>query len=98
MSQGDDKPKNIHIFKKIGPLGFYFIVIGVSLVVIYLLWASFGYIGPSFSSDILNKQQSQLRADYGLPEKPIITDPKILQTPPSLRGLDSKNNTNSTPK
>jgi hypothetical protein len=98
MSQGDDKPKNTNIFKKIGPLGFYSIIIGISLLVIYLLWASFGYIGPTFSSDLLNKQQTQLRADYGLPPKPIITDPTILQTPPSLRGFDSKNNTNSTPK
>jgi hypothetical protein len=96
MSQGDDKPKKIPIYKKIGPLGFYVIVMGVSLAVIYLLWASFGYIGPSFSSDILNKQQSQLRADYGLPAKPIITDPKILQTPPSLRDISSASNSTNT--
>ena len=68
---------------------------GASLAVIYLLWASFGYIGPSFSSDILNKQQTQLRADYGLPEEPIITDPKILETPPSLRDVEFKNNSTS---
>ena len=92
MSQGDDKPKKTPIYKKLGPFGFYFIVMGVSLAVIYLLWASFGYIGPSFSSDILNKQQTQLRADYGLPEKAIVTNPKILETPPSLRDIVFKNN------
>src|SRR5919107_6295230 len=92
MSQDDDKPKKIPIYKKVGPLGFYVIVMGVALAVIYLLWASFGYIGPSFSADILNKQQTQLRADYGLPEKAVITDPKILETPPSLRDIDSASN------
>src|SRR3954463_13010931 len=97
MSQGDDKPKKTPIYKKLGPFGFYFIVMGLSLAVIYLLWASFGYIGPSFSSDMVNKQQSTLRADYGLPKQPVITDPAILQTPPSLRELNMKNNTNSTP-
>lgn len=98
MSQGDDKPKNMHLYKKIGPLGFYVIIMGISLVVIYILWASFGYIGPSFSANQLNKQQTQLRADYGLPAKPIVTNPKILEIPPSLRELDLKNNTNSTQK
>jgi hypothetical protein len=98
MSQGDDNPKITHKLRKIGPMGMYLIVMGVSLVGIYLLWASFGYIGPSFSSDMLNKQQSTLRADYGLPSHPIITDPTILQTPPSLRDVGLKNNTNSSTK
>ncbi len=84
MSQGDDNLK-INKYNKIGSLGLYFIIMGVSLVVIYILWASFGYIGPSFSSDMVNHQQSTLRADYGLPKHPIVTDPKVLQTPPSLR-------------
>ncbi|MER5174725.1 MAG: hypothetical protein ABJB76_11890 [Candidatus Nitrosocosmicus sp.] len=96
MSKGDDNPKIKPRYKKIGPIGLYIIVMGVSLAVIYLLWASFGHIGPSFSSDILNKQQQSLRADYGLPKHPIITDPTILQTPPSLRDIGVKNNTTST--
>jgi hypothetical protein len=39
-----------------------------------------------------------LRADYGLPKHPIITDPKVLQTPPSLRKFISENNTNNATK
>ena len=97
MSKEGDNPKIINKFRRIGSLGLCFIVMGLSLAVIYLLWASFGYIGPSFSENILNTQQSTLRADYGLPKQPIITDPAILQTPPSLRELNMKNNTNSTP-
>src|SRR6476619_4761356 len=92
MSQGNDKTKKTPIYKKLGSFGFYFIVMGVSLAVIYLLWASFGYIGPSFSSDILNKQQTQLRADFGIPYKPIVTNLKILETPPSLLDIIFKNN------
>ena len=97
MSTEGDNPKIMNKFKRIGSLGLCFIVMGLSLAVIYLLWASFGYIGPSFSENILNTQQSTLRADYGLPKQPVITDPAILQTPPSLRELNMKNNTNSTP-
>jgi hypothetical protein len=98
MSQGDDNPKITHKYRKIGTLGLSFIVMGVSLAIIYILWASFGYIGPSFSSDMVNKQQSELRADYGLPKHIIITDPKILQTPPSLREISLKNNTSNATK
>ena len=66
---------------------------GLSLLFIYILWASFGHIGPSFSSDVLNLQQSTLRAQYHLPEEPIITDPTVLQTPPSLRQFLTDNAT-----
>jgi hypothetical protein len=98
MSQGDDNPKITPKYKKIGTLGLCFIVMGASLAVIYILWASFGHIGPSFSSDMVNDQQATLRADYGLPKHPIITDPKVLQTPPSLRKFISENNTNNATK
>jgi plastocyanin len=93
MSNGDDHPKMAHRFRKLGGLSVCFIVMGISLAAIYALWASFGYIGPSFSSDVLNTQQSALRAEYGLPEEPIITDPSVLQTPPSLRGIDMNQST-----
>jgi hypothetical protein len=97
MANGDDRPKIAHRFRKLSIISICFIVMGVSLAGIYLLWASFGYIGPSFSESILTKQQSTLRAEYGLPEEPVITDPAILETPPSLRGDGLKsNNTNST--
>jgi plastocyanin len=93
MSNGDDHPKMARRFRKLGGLSVCFIVMGISLAAIYALWASFGYIGPSFSSDVLNTQQSALRAEYGLPEEPIITDPSVLQTPPSLRGIDMNQST-----
>jgi hypothetical protein len=96
VSKENDNPKIMNKFRRIGSLGLCFIVMGLSLAVIYVLWASFGYIGPSFSSDMVNTQQSTLRAEYGLPKQPVITDPAILQTPPSLREINVKNNTNST--
>lgn len=105
MSKEGDLPKLPLKNKKVGTLSMSLIVIGVSLISIYILWASFGYIGPSFSSDVLNQQQITLREEYNLPEEPIITDPTILQTPPSLRpfltqnnsaSIESENNSNST--
>ena len=78
----DDLPKLPTKKWKIGTVGISLIVMGLSLLFIYVLWASFGYIGPSFSADVLNLQQATLRAEYHLPEEPIITDPTVLQTPP----------------
>jgi hypothetical protein len=51
------------------------------------LYVWFGHIGPTFSSDTLERQQQGLRQQYGLPYKPVITDPKMLHAPPSERGL-----------
>ncbi len=96
MSKEGDLPKLPIKNKKIGTIGFSVIVIGLSLLSIYILWASFGYIGPSFSSDVLNTQQSTLRAQYHLPEEPIITDPTVLQTPPSLRQFLTENATSGS--
>jgi hypothetical protein len=96
MSQDDERPKIARRSIKIGTIGLSIIVMGISLAIIYALWASFGHIGPSFSSDVLNEQQSRLRSQYDLPEEPIITDPAVLQTPPSLRDSIQKNDTNST--
>jgi hypothetical protein len=59
------------------------LVMGISLAVVILLYIWIGHIGPSFSSDTLQRQQQALRMQYGLPYKPIVTDPKMLQTPPS---------------
>ena len=96
MSNGDDRPKIAHKFRKIGTVGICLIVIGISLVAIYVLWASFGYIGPSFSEKLVTTQQSALREEYGLPAEPVITDPTVLQTPPSLRDSLKSNVTNNT--
>ena len=96
MSKEGDLPKLPIKNRKIGTIGISVIVIGLSLLFIYILWASFGYIGPSFSSDVLNLQQSTLRAQYHLPEEPVITDPKVLQTPPSLRPFLTENATSGS--
>ena len=37
------------------------------------------------------KTKQELRQQYGLPYQPAITDPKMLQTPPSERGLPGYN-------
>ena len=96
MSKEGDLPKLPIKKRKIGTIGASLIVMGLSLLFIYILWASFGYIGPSFSSDVLNLQQSTLRAQYHLPEEPVITDPKVLQTPPSLRQFLTENATSGS--
>jgi hypothetical protein len=77
------------------------LVMGLSLAGVILLWIWFGHVGPSFSSETLAQQQKTLREQYGLPYKPIITDPTLLQTPPSLRnsangGSSSSGNSTGT--
>ena len=96
MSKEGDLPKLPIKNRKIGTIGISVIVMGLSLLFIYILWASFGYIGPSFSSDVLNLQQSTLRAQYHLPEEPVVTDPTVLQTPPSLRQFLTDNATSGS--
>lgn len=70
-----------------GTVGRSILVMGISLVIVVILWAWIGHIGPTYSADTLTQQQASLRKVYGLPPKPIISDPKILQTPPSLRNI-----------
>jgi hypothetical protein len=63
------------------------LVIGVSLAIIILLYAWFGWIpGSNFSDDIMREQQDQLRVEYGLPPIEEIS-PEEAEIPPSLRGL-----------
>lgn len=68
------------------------LVMGMSLAIVIVLYVWFGYIGPSFSEDVLLKQQTELREQFNLPPEEVITDPEVLQTPPSLRGVDGENN------
>ena len=72
-------------------VGWSILVMGISLATVIILWAWIGYIGPTYSRETLIIQQKILRQHYGLPPQPVITDPKLLLTPPSLR--DIKNNT-----
>jgi plastocyanin len=77
------------------------LVMGLSLAAVIILWVWFGYIGPTFSEDVLANQQRTLREIFGLPVTESIDDPAILQTPPSLRNANqsqeaSTTNSNST--
>jgi hypothetical protein len=69
------------------PIAWAILVMGLSLAAVILLYVWIGHIGPTFSSDTLQRQQQALRKQYGLPHKPIVIDPKMLQTPPSERSL-----------
>jgi plastocyanin len=62
------------------------LTMGLSLVVVIVLWMGFGHIGPSFSSNLLQQQQATLRQKYGLPAQQ--TSSAELEIPPSLRGLE----------
>jgi plastocyanin len=75
----------------LGTVGWSILVMGISLATVVILWVWIGHIGPTYSSDTLTQQQKTLRQNYGLPPQPVLTDPKLLLTPPSLR--DVKNNT-----
>ncbi|HXX96024.1 MAG TPA: hypothetical protein VEL11_02770 [Candidatus Bathyarchaeia archaeon] len=65
----------------------HIMVMALSLVAVVILWATFGHIGPTFSSDVMTLQRAKLRHHFGLPPEPIITNLKILQIPPSERSL-----------
>src|SRR5688500_18904969 len=67
----------------------------ISLIIVYILWASFGYIGPSFSNDVLTNQQEMLREKYNLPpvEEETGTASEI---PPSLREVMESNTTKTS--
>lgn len=78
-----------------GSIGLALIVMGLSLSAIAIVYLSFGHI-PGYASKVMELQQKRLRQQYGLPAEQIVTDPKILQIPPSLRNLQSSyyNDTN----
>jgi plastocyanin len=79
-------------FKKIKDYGIPLGVMAISLVIIYILWASFGYIGPSFSNQVLSNQQETLREKYNLPslENEGSSESEV---PPSLREVIRSNAT-----
>ena len=69
------------------------LLMGISLAVVIILYLEIGHIGPTFSTTTMEKQQAELRKQYGLPiQKPI---PKnLLEVPPSLRNLTTTTTTN----
>jgi plastocyanin len=62
------------------------LVMGVSLAAVILLWATIGYQGPNFSTQVMERQQEWLHEQYGLPPLPVLS-PEMLQVPPSLRNV-----------
>src|ERR671914_1099337 len=62
------------------------LVMGVSLAAVIILWATIGYIGPDFSTQVMERQQAWLHEQYGLPPVQELS-PEMLQVPPSLRGV-----------
>src|SRR5918911_15374 len=71
------------------------LVMGVSLAVVIILWIEFGYIGPAFSTQIMQQQQESLRKQYGLPPEPTLST-ETLEVPPSLRNIAASTNASST--
>ncbi|HEY6659403.1 MAG TPA: plastocyanin/azurin family copper-binding protein [Nitrososphaeraceae archaeon] len=80
-------------FQKIKDYGIPLGVMAMSLVVIYILWASFGYIGPSFSNQVLSNQQETLREKYNLPTLEGEDNSITSEVPPSLREVLESNTT-----
>ena len=80
----------------LGTVGWSILVMGISLATVIILWVWIGHIGPTYSSDTLTQQQKILRQHFGLPPQPVITDPKLLLTPPSLRDVKNHNANMST--
>ena len=62
------------------------LVMGISLAAIIILWTTIGYIGPNFSTQVMERQQDWLHEQYGLPPLPELS-PEMLQVPPSLRNV-----------
>ena len=82
--------------KKIKDYGIPLGVMAVSLVMIYILWASFGYIGPSFSNQVLSNQQEELREKYNLPPLEGEDHSGTSEVPPSLRAVLESNTTQTS--
>jgi hypothetical protein len=95
MCANHEKERGSHEYHNLTPVAWSILVMGLSLAAVILLWIWFGHIGPSFSSDTLAEQQRILREQYNLPHEQIITDPKVLLTPPSLRNITNTSDTNS---
>ena len=64
------------------------LVMGISLAAIIILWASFGYLGSGFSTEIMEQQQERLHEQYGLPPVQQLSS-EMLEVPPSLRNITS---------
>jgi plastocyanin len=71
------------------------LVMGVSLAAIIILWATIGYIGPDFSTQVMERQQAWLHEQYGLPPLQELS-PEMLEVPPSLRDVTAATSATTT--
>jgi hypothetical protein len=88
MCAHHEKEQRSHGYQNRTMLALTLVIMGISLVVVIILWAWFGKIGPSFSSDVLDNQQKELRQQFHLPPKKPVNPNEIL-IPPSLRELNT---------
>lgn len=87
--------KSVNKFKKIQDYGFPLGIMAISLVIVYILWSAFGYMGPSFSNNVLTNQQEILREKYKLP--PLEEESGAAsEIPPSLREVMESNTTKTS--
>jgi plastocyanin len=87
--------KSVNRFNKIKDYGFPLGIMAISLVIVYILWVTFGYIGPSFSNEVLSNQQETLRERYKLP--PIEEESaEASEIPPSIREVMESNTTEAS--
>ena len=87
---GDEKP-----YTSLVPVVMPILVMALSIAIAAILYLTIGHIGPTYSANVMSQQQARLRHQYGLPPEPIVTNPKILQTPPSLRHVPNSTNYSS---
>ena len=83
-----------HGYNNLTGVAWSILVMGLSLAAVVILWVWFGYIGPTFSEDVLSNQQRILRENFGLPVQETSDDPEVLQTPPSLRNTSQDQEAN----
>ena len=84
--------KSAKNFQKIKDYGLPLTIMAISLLIVFIFWASFGHIGPTFSNDVLTNQQDTLRAKYKLPPLEKETG-EASEIPPSLRNIAKSNTT-----
>lgn len=87
---GEEKP-----YTSLVPVVMPILVMALSIAIAAILYLTIGHIGPIYSANVMSQQQARLRHQYGLPPEPIVTNPKILQTPPSLRHVPNSTNYSS---
>jgi plastocyanin len=75
-------------------VGWAILAMGISLVLVIAAWMWIGS-NPNYSAEVMQEQQADLREQYGFPAQE--TSTADLETPPSLRGMNSAgNSTNDT--